>query len=500
MGANGDRLSLTEGTGRVVDYTYDDLYRLLTETVTDAVTGNHFSQWSYDPVGNRLQQDIDGVLTLYTYDVNDHLLTETENGITTTYVYDDNGNTLEKVVDGLVDTTYSYSKDNRMLTADTGTSSISYTYDAGGIRQSQTVDGQVTNFLIDPNRSYHQVLEEQDSLFLPQVTYTYGDDLINQTNSQGVHIFGYDGLGSTRILTDSTGAVQNSYGYQAFGELDYEFGTIENSYLFTGEQYDNNVGFYYLRARFYNPEIGRFQNMDTFPGMQFEPLSLHKYLYTHADPINNIDPSGNVSIAGLFAGAAIGVNFGVTVYNLFSIAFSDDSFASKTKQLATLALLSGLGAGASKLIFASLKRLGQLTEKVATSRGKLQMVFEKGKRPLPKEIDASKYLAETFGVKIVLRGTQEGADMTINGLLWELKTLNAATSNAVANNIRKSLAKNQSRNVIIDGRIGINVPDVIDGIARARRNGHVASRVRVMLGDGRFLEWEGGFMRQVFTP
>ncbi len=292
-------LSLTEGTGRYVEYDYDDLYRLLSETVTDPINGDHFSQWAYDAVGNRLQQEIDGIITLYTYNDNDHLLTETKNSIVTRYDYDDNGNTLTKTIDTVIDTTYSYSKDNRMLTADTSTSSISYSYDAGGIRQSQTVNGQTINYLVDPNRSYHQVLEEQDDLFMPQVVYTYGDDLISQTNAQGVYTFGYDGLGSTRILTDVNGTVQNSYGYQAFGELDYQYGAIENNYLFTGEQYDNNVGFYYLRARYYNPGIGRFQNMDTFPGMQFEPKTLHKYLYTHADPINNVDPSGYMSLGSL---------------------------------------------------------------------------------------------------------------------------------------------------------------------------------------------------------
>jgi len=168
LGPNGNRLSLTEGTGRVVNYSYDNLYRLLTETVTDPINGNHISEWSYDPVGNRLQQTIDGVVTTYTYNDNDHLLRETvldspagPLGITTSYVYDDNGNTLEKIVDGLIDTEYSYSKDNRMLSANTGTSNISYTYDAGGIRQSQTVDGITTHYLVDPNRSYHQVLEEK---------------------------------------------------------------------------------------------------------------------------------------------------------------------------------------------------------------------------------------------------------------------------------------------------------------------------------------------------
>ncbi|KAA3641761.1 MAG: RHS repeat-associated core domain-containing protein, partial [Proteobacteria bacterium] len=235
-------------------------------------------------MGNRLQQTIDGVVTTYTYNDNDHLLSETENSVVTSYLYDDNGNTLEKVVDGLIDTEYSYSKDNRMLSANTGTSTISYTYDAGGIRQSQTVDGLTTHFLVDPNRSYHQVLEEQDDLFIPQVIYTYGDDLISQTNEQGTHTFGYDGLGSTRILTDSTGTVQNSYGYQAYGEISHQSGSVDNKYLFTGEQYDESLFQYYLRARYYNHEIGRFTQMDTWKGKICSPITLNKYVYVNANP------------------------------------------------------------------------------------------------------------------------------------------------------------------------------------------------------------------------
>jgi len=193
---------------------------------------------------------------------------------------------------------------------------INNTYDAGGIRQSQNIDGIETRFLVDPNRSYHQVLEELDDSNTVEVTYVYGDDLLSQNRAGAITTYGYDGLGSTRILTNTSGAVETSYGYQAFGELDYQIGTTENSYLFTGEQYDNNVGFYYLRARFYNPQIGRFSQMDTFAGMQFEPKSLHKYLYTHADPINNIDPSGKfgVSLTGTIQAVGILASLGTSAY------------------------------------------------------------------------------------------------------------------------------------------------------------------------------------------
>ncbi|MEN8445277.1 MAG: RHS repeat-associated core domain-containing protein, partial [Cyanobacteria bacterium J06555_13] len=155
--------------------------------------------------------------------------------------------------------------------------------------------------------------------------YTHGDDLISQSRITGgnpsnasVDTYLYDGLGSVRALTTATGTTSDTYTYLAFGELDNQNGTTANNYLYTGEQYDPNVGFYYLRARYYNPSIGRFQTMDTYAGRMHEPQTLHKYLYVHADPVNNIDPSGLKTLQTLAAGARV-------VRNLFRSASSSAS-------------------------------------------------------------------------------------------------------------------------------------------------------------------------------
>src|SRR5208337_4021408 len=71
-------------------------------------------------------------------------------------------------------------------------------------------------------------------------------------------------------------------------------------YLYCGEQFDPDLGFYYLRARYLNPNSGRFWTMDTFEGDQEDPLSLHKYLYGEDNPVDNSDPSGN-DVVGDFA-------------------------------------------------------------------------------------------------------------------------------------------------------------------------------------------------------
>ena len=114
--------------------------------------------------------------------------------------------------------------------------------------------------------------------------------------------FHYDGLGSTRLLTNAAGVTTDTYAFTAFGELEGSTGITVNDYLYTGEQYDPNLGFYYIRARYYNPAIGRFPTMDTYAGRIFEPKTLHKYLYANVDPISMVDSSGRVSIS--LAGAA----------------------------------------------------------------------------------------------------------------------------------------------------------------------------------------------------
>jgi RHS repeat-associated protein len=125
--------------------------------------------------------------------------------------------------------------------------------------------------------------------------YVYGLDLISQTDVAGTadsQYYGYDGMGSVRILTDETGVTSDNYDYDAFGTLVYSSGSTPNSYLFHGEQFDADLGQYYLRARYMNPEIGRFWTMDEFEGNNEDPSSLHKYNFAAANPINWNDPLG----------------------------------------------------------------------------------------------------------------------------------------------------------------------------------------------------------------
>jgi RHS repeat-associated protein len=76
--------------------------------------------------------------------------------------------------------------------------------------------------------------------------------------------------------------------------------------LYSGEQFDSKIGQQYLRARDYDPTTGRFNRLDPFFGNLNDPLSLHKYLYTHADPVNMIDPMGLFGLGGISISISIG--------------------------------------------------------------------------------------------------------------------------------------------------------------------------------------------------
>ena len=69
--------------------------------------------------------------------------------------------------------------------------------------------------------------------------------------------------------------------------------------MYTGEQYNESTGLYYLRARYMNPETGTFISMDTYAGSLDNPVSLHKYLYANATPVKYTDSSGNLSFSEL---------------------------------------------------------------------------------------------------------------------------------------------------------------------------------------------------------
>ena len=121
--------------------------------------------------------------------------------------------------------------------------------------------------------------------------YIRGYDLISSDSAAAKTYYHYtsDNLGSITHITDEDGNICNQYEYDAFGSFAIKEETIQNRFCYTGEQYDPITSQYYLRARFYNPVIGRFLNEDTYYGD-----GPNLYTYCHNNPVNYVDPSGHV--------------------------------------------------------------------------------------------------------------------------------------------------------------------------------------------------------------
>jgi RHS repeat-associated protein len=368
----GRRTRIDESSGRSTTYGYDDLYRLTSENISDSQNGDYVASYQYDAVGNRTYSTLDGVQTAYTYDDNDRL---TQQG-GTRYTYDANGNTLSETLDNNT-TTYNYNAKNELVSMEEGGNTAEYGYNPNGIRTSKTEGGTTTSYIVDENRDYAQVLIEDDGT--NRVSYTYGDDLISQARGGEVYYYHYDGLGSTRSLTDSQGNLANTYDYEAFGEVLNQTGTVENGYLFAGEQFDSTLDQYYLRARYYNPASGRFTQQDSWMGNNSDPITLHKYLYANVDPVNNVDPSGNFSLGSMMTA----INVVGTLSTVASKAQTILKFASGDSDISA----SELG---SEIV------LGLFTKGLGSSINKIKGLLPKSVREQIEKCFSNSFVAGTL--------------------------------------------------------------------------------------------------------
>jgi RHS repeat-associated protein len=172
-----------------------------------------------------------------------------------------------------------------------------YTYDADGRRVKQTIGAQVTNYLWDETSPYGDVVLETDSSGSPLASYVLGGtELLSQTRNGTSNYYLQDGQGSVRNLTNAAGNVTDSYTYTAFGDTFNLTGITVNPYQYTGQQYDALTGLYSLRARYYDPAVGRFLSQDSYPYDFDNPVQLNRYVYAMGDPVNYIDPGGMQSL------------------------------------------------------------------------------------------------------------------------------------------------------------------------------------------------------------
>jgi RHS repeat-associated protein len=265
--------------GRTIAYGYDDLYRL---TGADYSTGETYA-YQYGSVGNRLQQIVDGDTTSYQYECAASLKRsgrDAANRLTSVndvaYTWDDNGNLLAT---GAMTNTWDAA--NRLTAVDRPPSAASFVYNGVGDRVGQTVGATSTHFTLDV-QDLPEVIQTSDGN-----TYLHLPGVIVAENTAGERRYLLaDGLGSIRQGTDEAGAVVfydefDPYGNPAFTS----YSLLPAPYAFTGEWWEAEIELLYLRARWYDSDIGRFVNKDPFSGFITEPRSLNRWTYGQDDPI-----------------------------------------------------------------------------------------------------------------------------------------------------------------------------------------------------------------------
>ncbi|WP_298850495.1 Ig-like domain-containing protein [uncultured Aquimonas sp.] len=316
--ADGLRTQISEsdatGLVRTVQYDYDAVKRLVAERIDHRIDlQDRQASWSYDRVGNRLRQSVSEAgaaaeVIDYVYDSNDRLQSERGADIAD-YAYDPAGNLLSHGTPTGT-TEYVYNDAGRMREARSAGEVNAYVYNADGLRvrstRTQGADSETTWILQDPSFEYAQSLEHWRSQNAGprhvSAVFSFGDELLSQTrfDASGAPSTVWlqtDGFGSTRAATDASGSVIDQIDYDAFGNEIGRSGSTAIEHLYRGEAFDPNVGFYYLRARWMDPRVGRFTQQDAFAGFGSDPMSLNKYLYAHSSAPNFSDPSGYVSLA-----------------------------------------------------------------------------------------------------------------------------------------------------------------------------------------------------------
>lgn len=356
LNAAGQRTALAyvapDGQTRNLSYAYDGAGKLTGETRSLPA---HNTTWTLDAVGNRTMQVLDSATSNYAYDATDRL-TSITGANAATYVWDQNGQLQSKTL-GTAKTTYTFDAQHRLAGATLPDgSSVQYVYAAdGNLSQRSKTSGtvvQTTNYLVDPNLAFAQVAAEYDTSGHASAIYVYGDELLMRFAGTTGTTYHHDGVGSVTVLTDDSGSAIQTYGYDAWGNLVESTGTDANPYLFAGERFDADVGLVYLRARWYEPGVGRFIAFDPQPARMGSPASLNRYVYANTDPVNMSDRRGlEADLAelevdeGIVASGTVSAQ--ITTFNTGLVAANDalwtTSVSSATPVAASAAIAVMLG-------------------------------------------------------------------------------------------------------------------------------------------------------------
>ena len=297
---NGNRVSKEAADG-LTRYSYDACNRLVEVQYPDIMGRQHFERLTYDGAGNRITRLTESVTEQYRYDNCNRLeeLRKTDNRTgqeeeRNTYRYDRQGNLLS---DGSLSYVYDgFCRVSEVETAEGGTQKNRY--DAEGLRHEMEENGRLVQFLYADREVIAETQSDGNV-----IRYIRGLGLISSDSEKAKTYYHYvsdeqgsithvtEGEGKTADESQSEHKILNRYTYDAFGNTTDCEETVANRFRYLGEQHDPITQQYYLRARYYNPVIGRFTQEDTYYGD-----GLNLYQYCAGNPVRYCDPSGHGSV------------------------------------------------------------------------------------------------------------------------------------------------------------------------------------------------------------
>ena len=273
---NGDRLEKYQKCG-TTKYSYDKMRRLAKVEYPNAT-----EELFYDKAGNRTKRLYNGTEELYQYDKRNRLTAYTKGGMTSQYKYDNAGNLLKDDK-----ARYAYDVFNRNTKVETFNGNIQINrYDAEGLRHEMEENGKLVTFIY---RGDEVIAEESQE---DRIRYIRTSVLLasDAESARTYYHYASDEMSSVTHVVDSENEeILNHYEYDAWGNLTVCEEKVQNRFKFNSQQYDPISQQYYLRARYYNPVIGRFTQEDSY---NVDGLNL--YAYCRNNPVSYVDPSGSI--------------------------------------------------------------------------------------------------------------------------------------------------------------------------------------------------------------
>ena len=278
-------------------YGYDQQGQL-----TSATVGGTRYTYTYDTAGNIQSKKVGSTKTNYTYGNSAwrDLLTA-YNGGSITY----SGGNPTKYYDG---STFTWTQGRRLATAKVGSTNISYTYDMAGVRSSKTVGSTTYDFTTLSGLVTRQTGGGKTIDFV----YDENNQPLAMKYNNTLYYYVLNAQGDVVRIVDSSRNTVASYTYDPWGKIISSSGTLAdiNPLRYRGYYYDSETGFYYLQSRYYDPEIGRFINADSYASTDATGLlSTNMFAYCENDPVNKSDPTGEVApiLIAMAGGALVGI-------------------------------------------------------------------------------------------------------------------------------------------------------------------------------------------------